>query len=50
MELFIPDGWIDWWRMVNLEEEKLSKKRRLQPAGQAKRTFNDRVLPNKALV
>ena len=36
--------------MVNLEAKFMSKKRKLQQAGQARRTFDDRVLPNQALV
>ena len=39
-----------WWKMVNSEADKLSKKRRLQQAGQARKIFEDRILPNQALV
>ena len=50
-ELLAPDGWMDWWKMINLEEEKLSKRRKkLQQAGKAKKTFEEQVLPNQALV
>ena len=50
LELFVPDGWMDWWKMINLEEEKLSKRRKkLQQAGKAKKTFKDQVLPNQVL-
>ena len=49
-EFLIPDGWMDWWVTVNLEAKFMSKKRKLQQAGQARRTFDDRVLPNQALV
>ena len=47
---FIPDGWIDWWRMVNLEVERLSKKRRVQQAGKARKVFDERILLNQPLV
>jgi hypothetical protein len=50
MEREVPDVWKEWWMMVNLEAKFMSKKRKLQQAGQAKRTFDDRVLPNQALV
>ena len=51
VEPFIPAGWTDWWRKVNLEEEKqLRKDLRVQQAGVAKEKYTERTIPNIALV
>ena len=40
LELLVPDGWMDLWKMINLEKEKLSKRRKkLQQAGKAKKIY-----------
>ena len=49
-EILIPDGWMEWWRMINIDIEKQNKKKRLQQAEQEKNTFRNKVLPNQVLV
>jgi hypothetical protein len=51
LEPFVPDGWMEWWKRINLDEEnQIKKEKKIQQAGRAKKTFQELVLPNKALV
>ena len=51
LEPFIPDGWMEWWKGINFDEEnQIKKEKKLQQAGRAKKTFQELVLPNQALV
>ena len=50
-EPILPTGWTDWWYMVNLEEEKQARRNlKVQKAGNTKKKYKDRVIPNLALV
>ena len=50
LEALIHEGWNNWWRRINLEQEKTLRAERLQEAGRRKKKYTERLLPNQILL
>jgi hypothetical protein len=46
LEPFIPDGWMEWWKRINFDEENQIKKEKKRQM----KNFQELVLPNQASV
>ena len=47
LELFLPDGWMEWWRMINLDVEKQKNKKKFQQAEKAKKSGLAKPSPDR---